>query len=145
MHRKPSLVSVTVALIVVAAVPAGAGEFSFDGEVALVSSYIWRGIEYDDRPSLQPSLTLSDGGRLALVSLDSTSRSNITVGPPYEVAIYPRDSFAVSQHGKFDADHPYLRQLQQQWSDGMRSIFLGLPRFDWETSEPKVVPQLPLA
>lgn len=94
---------------------------------------------------LKPSLPLSDGGRLALVSLDSTSRSNITVGPPYEVAIYPRDSFAVSHHGKFDADHPYLRQLQQQWSDGMRSIFFGLPRFDWETSEPKVVPQLPRA
>ncbi len=37
-----------------------------------------------------PKLSLDDGARLCVVSLDATSRSNVTVGPPFEVAVYPR-------------------------------------------------------
>ncbi len=79
-----------------------------------------------------PSLSLEDAARLCLVSLDATSRSNVTVGPPFEVAIYAKDSFCLSHRLKLGADHPALRALSTSWNQGIRNAFDGLPRFDWE-------------
>ena len=79
-----------------------------------------------------PSLSLEDGARLCVVSLDATSRSNVTVGPPYEVATYARDSLTLAHRLKLTADHPALRALSSSWNQGIRDIFHGLPRFDWE-------------
>lgn len=79
-----------------------------------------------------PGLSLEDGARLCLVSLDGTSRSNVTVGPPYEVAIYARDTLALSHRLKLTADNPALRALSSSWNQGIRNVFSGLPRFDWE-------------
>jgi putative proteasome-type protease len=74
------------------------------------------------------SLSLEDGALLALVSLDATSRSNVTVGPPFEVVTYAKDSFAVAQHLKFAQNDPFLLQLSNQWNRGIRGAFEGLPR-----------------
>jgi predicted proteasome-type protease len=40
---------------------------------------------------VRAEMSPEDAARLCLVSLDATSRSNVTVGPPFELAIYPRD------------------------------------------------------
>jgi putative proteasome-type protease len=79
-----------------------------------------------------PKLSLDDGARLCIVSLDATSRSNVTVGPPFEVAVYPRDSLMLSQRLKLEADSPLLKQMSQSWNLGIRNAFENLPRFDWE-------------
>ena len=44
---------------------------------------------------VHPGLSLNQGARLALVSLDATTRSNITVGPPFELATYEKDSLTM--------------------------------------------------
>jgi putative proteasome-type protease len=80
-----------------------------------------------------PGLTLEDGARLCVVSLDATSRSNVTVGPPFEVAIYAKDSLTLTHRLKLTADHPALRTLSTSWNEGIRRTFDGLPRFDWES------------
>lgn len=80
----------------------------------------------------EPKLSLEDAARLCVVSLDATSRSNVTVGPPYEVAIYAKDSLAISHRLKLTADSPALRALSRSWNDGIRGVFEHLPRFDWE-------------
>jgi putative proteasome-type protease len=82
----------------------------------------------------QPGLSLDDGARLCLVSLDATSRSNVTVGPPFEVAIYPRDSMQLSHRLKLQADDALLKALSQRWNDGIRSAFQSLPSFQWESA-----------
>jgi putative proteasome-type protease len=82
----------------------------------------------------QPGLSLDDGARLCLVSLDATSRSNVTVGPPFEVAVYPRDSMQLSHRLKLQADDTLLKALSQQWNDGIRKAFQSLPSFQWESA-----------
>jgi putative proteasome-type protease len=77
-------------------------------------------------------LSLDDGARLALVSLDGTTRSNITVGPPFEVALYVKDQLVLCQRCKFDARDPFLIQMRDAWNAGMRAAFDRLPRFVWE-------------
>jgi len=81
-------------------------------------------------------LSLEDAARLCIVSLDATSRSNVTVGPPFEVAIYPKDAMTLSHRLRLDADSPLLKDLSQSWNRGICQAFEGLPRFDWETAPP---------
>jgi putative proteasome-type protease len=78
------------------------------------------------------NLSLEDAARLALVSLDATMKSNLSVGPPLELAIYRRDTFALSQHLILDEHSPLLKTVEKRWDDGMRQAFRQLPRFDWE-------------
>jgi putative proteasome-type protease len=84
-----------------------------------------------DRVTRTP-LSLAAGARLALVSLDATTRSNVSVGPPFEVAMYARDAFKVSNYFKLDADDPWLKNLQQEWNQGITNAFYNLPLFPWE-------------
>ncbi len=81
---------------------------------------------------VRQDLSLADGARLAMVSLDATARSNITVGPPYEVGICQRDSLEMGQYHKFQEDDPYLIELRGAWNAGILRAFGALPRFPWE-------------
>ena len=83
--------------------------------------------------SAAPGMTLNDAARLCLVSLIGTARSNLTVGPPFEVAIYPRDSLALAQRLKLTEDSPELTQIANGWDAGLRQAFVNLPRFAWES------------
>ncbi len=76
--------------------------------------------------------TLEDAARCALVSLDSTMRSNISVGPPLEVAIYEAGSLKEPKRLKLDLNTPLYNDLQARWNEGLQSAFRNLPRFDWE-------------
>lgn len=82
------------------------------------------------------SLTLAQGARLLLVSLDATTRSNMTVGPPFEVAMVANDTYEVGNYFKLDADDPWLKNLQLQWNQGITNAFLALPPFSWEQAPP---------
>jgi len=76
--------------------------------------------------------TLEDAARCALVSLDSTMRSNISVGPPLELAICEQDDFKITRYMRLDYGTPFYSSLQKGWNDGLRRAFNRLPRFDWE-------------
>lgn len=76
--------------------------------------------------------SVGDAIRCALMSISSTMRSNISVGPPVEVAVYARDSFAVSHHMILDYDSRLLLEMEESWSLGLRRALSELPRFDWE-------------
>ena len=81
---------------------------------------------------VHPEISLEDAARCALVSLDSTMRSNLTVGPPIDLMLYRRDRFVPDQALRLDFQSPYYAQIQSAWSQGLRAAFAGLPRFDWE-------------
>ena len=81
--------------------------------------------------------TLEDAARCALVSLDSTIRSNISVGPPIELAICETGQFEISHYLTLNTGTQFYTTLQKTWNDGIRRAFDRLPRFDWE--KPKLV------
>ena len=78
------------------------------------------------------STTLEDAARCALVSLDSTIRSNISVGPPVELAIHTTDIIEEPYYLKLTLNSPMYKSLQKQWNEGLRRAFKRLPRFEWE-------------
>jgi putative proteasome-type protease len=77
-------------------------------------------------------LGLNDGARLALVSMDAAQRSNLSVGPPFELVLYRRDSFEIDRHVTFDTDAPLFAGVRESWHEELRNAFTRLPRFDWE-------------
>ncbi len=75
---------------------------------------------------IRPSLSLADGARLAIVSLDATLKSNVTVGMPIDVSLYRKDGFRVAASQRFDADSPAYVDINRAWSDSLHSTFSGL-------------------
>ncbi len=66
--------------------------------------------------------------RCALVSVDSTMRSNATVGPPLECLFYRKDSLQPQErYFKLEENHPYLTELRESWDDSIRIAFDKLP------------------
>lgn len=84
---------------------------------------------------ITPETSLEDAARCALVSLDSTMRSNISVGPPLELAFYRKDTLAMERHLTLEANSPLIRRIQRRWNDGLRRAFNGLSRFEWEPKD----------
>ena len=81
---------------------------------------------------VEPGLSLADAGRCALLSLDSTMRSNLSVGPPIDLAIYEANSLGRPRLVRYKLNSPYFASIRKNWSEGMRRLFDDLPRFDWE-------------
>jgi putative proteasome-type protease len=81
---------------------------------------------------ITPQTSPESAARCALVSIDSTMRSNLSVGPPIELAFYEADSLRLGRHVVFDADTPYFESLKRAWGEGLQQVFDTLPRFDWE-------------
>ncbi len=76
-------------------------------------------------------MTLEAAAQLSLVSLDAAARSNISVGPPYEVAIYPRDSLQAPRRFRFGGDDAFLSELSAVWNRRVCEAFAQLPQFPW--------------
>ena len=78
---------------------------------------------------------LNRAARCALVSMNSTIRSNVTVGPPIELLIYERDSLREGRHCQYTEDNPFARELSERWNKGLLLALENLPRFPWEEKE----------
>jgi len=86
-----------------------------------------------DRMIKMSQTSLEDAARCALVSLDSTMKSNLTVGPPLDVAILPRDALAIAHRLRLDLDTPYYASLKKAWGEQLEKVFREtLPKFEWE-------------
>ncbi|MGY6553242.1 MAG: 20S proteasome subunit A/B [Wenzhouxiangella sp.] len=73
------------------------------------------------------SLSLDLGARLALVSMDAAMRSNLSVGPPVELAICPAGLHRIDRRLKLAENDPYLRELAEAWNHKLGQAFLELP------------------
>jgi len=75
---------------------------------------------------------LERAARCALVSMNSTIRSNVTVGPPVELLIYERDSLTAGRRLYLTDDDPFARELSENWNEGLLLALENLPHFAWE-------------
>ena len=82
------------------------------------------------------STPLDEAGLCCLISMDSTLRSNASVGPPVELLIYRKDSFHFDEYYSFDADDEYLLLLKRCWQEELRNAFLALPHYDRSLAKP---------
>lgn len=75
---------------------------------------------------------LERAARCALVSMNSTMRSNVTVGPPIELLLYERDTLTAGRRLHYTEEDPFARDLSDSWNRGLLMALEILPRFEWE-------------
>ncbi|MFM7675427.1 MAG: 20S proteasome subunit A/B [Synechococcus sp.] len=77
-------------------------------------------------------LSLEEAARLCLISQIITRRSNLTVGPPFELALVPRDELRIARRVKLSKRAPEIGRSLDVWSRTMQEGLARLPRFAWE-------------
>ncbi|HVT90140.1 MAG TPA: hypothetical protein VHD56_14900 [Tepidisphaeraceae bacterium] len=90
------------------------------GETKYGRPILDRGIRFD-------KTTLEDAAKYALLSLDSTMRSNVTVGPPIDLLAYNVDALQITHQRRFMADDPDLQKIRTRWEQALRQAVQRLP------------------
>lgn len=82
---------------------------------------------------IKPGTDLTQAAKCALLSLDSTIRSNVTVGLPIDLLLYRRDSFVVDNHQLIQEHDPYFEDIRTRWGQGLNNLFQVIPDPPWAT------------
>ncbi len=77
--------------------------------------------------AVRAHVDLPTATKIALGSMMTTARANLSVGPPYDVATYRNDSFALDEF-RFDADSPLLERLREVWERHLLQAVADLPQ-----------------
>lgn len=76
--------------------------------------------------------SLEEAAKCALLSIDSTMKSNISVGPPINIVLYESDSLVVSHRRKLSKGDPYLENIRRSWEESVKRSFKDLPGLSWD-------------
>lgn len=74
---------------------------------------------------------LEDAVKLALISMDSTLRSNFSVGLPADLLVYRRESQKIGTQQRITEDDAYFRSIRNEWSEALRKAYRDLPAPPW--------------
>lgn len=70
--------------------------------------------------------------KCALLSIDSTMKSNISVGPPINLMMYENDTFKIRYELRLEPGAPYLHQIRKMWEISLNEAFDRMPDINWE-------------
>ena len=84
-----------------------------------------------DRALSHMDTTVMDGVKLALLSMDSTVRSNLSVGFPLDLVVLRKDACKLALQARIEENDAYFIQLSAHWSEALRNAYLELPSPDW--------------
>ncbi|HZV53684.1 MAG TPA: proteasome-type protease [Rhodocyclaceae bacterium] len=80
---------------------------------------------------IKPGTSLDEAAKCALISMDSTIRSNLSVGLPLDLLYLRRDALKVDRHVSIDADNAYFAMIRCRWGEQLRRVFQELPNPEW--------------
>jgi Predicted proteasome-type protease len=80
---------------------------------------------------LTPETDLDEAAKCALVSMDSTMKSNLSVGPPLDLVVYEADRLETDRVVCIDMQNPYYRMLHSGWGQKLREVFDSLEDPVW--------------
>ncbi len=81
---------------------------------------------------LTPRTPLDEAAKCALVSMDSTLKSNLSVGLPLDLLVYEEGKLQSNQIVCIDDHNPYFRMIHDTWGQRLREVFESIddPRWD---------------
>jgi putative proteasome-type protease len=86
-----------------------------------------------------PAATLDEAAKCALVSMDSTLRSNLSVGLPLDLLCYEAGSLRVTRFMTITPEDEYFQMVSRTWGQRLKQAFVELPDPTWAgagTSQP---------
>jgi len=87
---------------------------------------------------ITPETPLDEAAKCALVSMDSTLKSNLSVGLPLDLAVYEADSLHSERIACIDENNPYFRMLRTSWGQKLREVFDDIEDPHWDGSATEV-------
>jgi putative proteasome-type protease len=81
---------------------------------------------------LTPATELAEAAKCALVSMDSTLKSNLSVGLPLDLLVYREGTFQSEQHVCIDEHNPYFQMIRSTWGQRLREVFEGIEDPQWQ-------------
>jgi putative proteasome-type protease len=88
------------------------------------------------KPILDRTLTydtsIEAAATCALLSIDSTMKSNISVGPPINVVMYETNAFVVRHQLELRLGDAYLAKIRTSWEAALREAFSLMPPMEWD-------------
>ncbi len=88
---------------------------------------------------IQASTSLEVAAKYALLSLDATMRSNVTVGPPFDLLLYKKDSLEVTRYRRICAGDRDLNLIHSSWEQSLRRAVEQLPDIEFPASNGNAV------
>ena len=92
---------------------------------------------------ITPETPLEEAAKCALVSMDSTLKSNLSVGLPLDMVVYEEGTFETNKVVCIDNDNPYFQMLHNNWGKKLREVFDSIEDPMWgggETPVPLLTP-----
>ncbi len=83
---------------------------------------------------LTPDTPLDEAAKCALVSMDSTMKSNLSVGAPLDLVVYEAGRLQSDKMVCISADNPYYRMLHASWGQKLREAFDELDDPVWDNA-----------
>ncbi len=78
---------------------------------------------------INPNSSMDDALKAVCVSMDSTIRSNLSVGMPLDLAVIPKDVLGFSTHRRIESDDVRFAAISQSWGNALKNGFADLPSF----------------
>ena len=83
---------------------------------------------------ITPNTPLDEAAKCALISMDSTLRSYISVGFPLDLLLYDEDALTISRFVTIDEKNQYFQMLRNSWGKELRSVFEGIADPVWNAA-----------
>ena len=81
---------------------------------------------------MRPSTPLDEAAKCVLVSMDSTLKSNLSVGLPLDLVLYETNRLQSSQVVCIDDRNPYFQMIRNTWGEKLREIFESIDDPQWD-------------
>jgi putative proteasome-type protease len=83
---------------------------------------------------ITPSTPLDEAAKCALISMDSTLRSNISVGFPLDLLVYGAESLSVGRFVTIDEKNQYFQMIRSTWGQQLKSVFESISDPVWNAT-----------
>lgn len=80
---------------------------------------------------IHPDTPLDEAAKCVLVSMDSTLKSNLSVGLPMDMAVYEANTLQSDRIVCIDENNPYFRMLHDTWGQRLREVFDSIEHPAW--------------
>lgn len=84
---------------------------------------------------ITPATPLDEAAKCALVSMDSTLKSNLSVGLPLDLLVYEANRFESDKLVCIDEQNPYFHMIRSSWGQKLRQVFESLDDPHWAGGE----------
>ncbi len=84
---------------------------------------------------ITPETPLDEAAKCALVSMDSTLKSNLSVGLPLDMVVYDANALRCDKIVCIEENNPYFRMVRQTWGRKLREAFDDIEHPTWDDGQ----------